>query len=115
MMNQTMRTFEYDDLFSGPSEVVALPVTAEKGQVLLRGTIVAIENGKIKAIGTAGEDAKLYGIAAEQVDAEERDVETTVYVSGTFNPLALLTGGEQAVDELEVSLRELGIYLKSTY
>lgn len=115
MTNQSTRTFEYDDLFAGPSEIVALPATVEKGQVLLRGTIVAIDNGKVKAIGTAGEDAKLYGIAAEEVDATDKDTETTIYMSGTFNPTALLTGGEQEVENLEIALRELGIYLKTTY
>lgn len=111
-VNTGVAAFNYDDLLAS-TDAKTLPAIA-KDTVLLRGTIVALGEEGIVPIADA-EDGKVYGIAAEDVDATEEKAHTVVYVAGTFNRDALVTGGEKKVEELETEMRDIGLFIRDTY
>ena len=72
---------------------------------------VLIADGKVKPIAapaSAG-TAVLYGITADSADANK---EVPVYLTGEFFADGLVLPNNVSVDDVEVPLRNLGIFLK---
>lgn len=101
---------------SEPSYFVAgatIPITAAvktAGAALLAHTPVLIaEDGTVTPVADKANLTSIYGIAAE---ATEKDKEAVVYLTGEFFADALaLPDGITAAD-VEVALRNIGIFLK---
>lgn len=102
----------------------AIPVTAKGIRIasgegkLKRGTLLGIsEDGTYKRTDTTdGAPEKQIGadcILADDVDATEAEVVASAYVSGTFNPDAIILPNGKNVTDHETELRQLGIYLKA--
>lgn len=81
-----------------------------------RGEVVVLDgDGKLAKITVDGENpytvttTGLYGIVADDADAEE---EAVVYLTGAFFGDALILPEHATVADVEVPLRELGIFVK---
>lgn len=81
-----------------------------------RGEVVVLDgDGKLAKITVGGDDpytvttTGLYGIVADDADAEE---EAVVYLTGAFFGDALILPEHATVADVEVPLRELGIFVK---
>lgn len=81
-----------------------------------RGEVVVLDgDGKLAKITVGGDDpytvttTGLYGIVADDADAEE---EVVVYLTGAFFGDALILPEHATVADVEVPLRELGIFVK---
>ncbi len=112
-MNLAKQTFstEPDYLIAGPAEIItAVKTTAA---ALKRGAPVVLNaEGKLAAITVAGGTVTttgLYGIMAEDAKSGE---ESIVYLSGEFFADALVLPDGATAANVEVALRNLGIFLK---
>ncbi len=82
-----------------------------------RGTVAVLNNdGELALISVSGSEGSytvntsgLYGIVADDVEAEE---EAVVYLTGAFFGDALKLPANATLADVEVPLRELGIFLK---
>lgn len=105
---------------------MAIPVTSKgikvaKGEgKLKRGTLMGpAGDGTYKRTDTAdgeGENAVIIGadcILTDDVDATEKEVVTTAYVSGRFNAGAIILPDGKNISVHETTLRQLGIYLRA--
>ena len=77
-------------------------------------TPVLIEGGKVKPVADAAGAGQavltgLYGITA---DSAEADKEVPIYLTGEFFAAGLVLPKNVSVDDVEVPLRNLGIFLK---
>lgn len=75
---------------------------------------VLIEGGKVKPVAAAAGEGQavltgLYGITA---DSAEADKEVPIYLTGEFFAAGLVLPKNVSVDDVEVPLRNLGIFLK---
>ena len=75
---------------------------------------VLIEGGKVKPVADAAGAGQavltgLYGITA---DSAEADKEVPIYLTGEFFAAGLVLPKNVSVDDVEVPLRNLGIFLK---
>ena len=75
---------------------------------------VRIEGGKVKPVADAAGAGQavltgLYGITA---DSAEADKEVPIYLTGEFFAAGLVLPKNVSVDDVEVPLRNLGIFLK---
>ena len=75
---------------------------------------VLIEGGKVKPVAAAAGAGQavltgLYGITADSADA---DKEVPIYLTGEFFAAGLVLPKNVSVDDVEVPLRNLGIFLK---
>lgn len=106
---------KYDNLFAGDAEVITEALTINKGEVIPRFSIIAI-NADGKGVTPAKEDdtLKLYGILAEDVNATDKDIESVVYLSGEFNSNTVIVPEGHTLEDFKVGLREIGIYLKES-
>ena len=103
--------FVYDALPASPIGLVTLPVTVAKGETLLKGTLVTMVEGEVKALDGA-EGAEVYGIIATDVDAVEEEQGAVVYVEGTFNKEQLIA---EDVDAHLPAMRKIGLHVRSEY
>lgn len=113
----TLGEFEHDNLFAGGVQpVVTEEILLKQGELYLRGTVVSRDSdGKAVIVDSSvPATAKPYGILTDNIDATEEDVPSTVYLTGEFNPNALIFGGTDTVETHKVALREMGIFLKNT-
>ena len=112
-MDLAKKTFstQPDYLVAGVAEIVT--ATKETAAALERGAVVALNgDGKLAAItvadGAVTTDG-LYGIMAEAAGAGEDGI---VYLSGEFFADELVLPAGMAAADVEVALRNIGIYLK---
>ena len=104
-MDLAKKTFstQPDYLIAGNAEIVT--AVKEASAALKRGAPVVLNSdGKLAAITTG-----LYGILAEDVASGEDGI---VYLSGEFFADALVLPANATAADVEVPLRNLGIYLK---
>lgn len=83
---------------------------------VVRGEVVALNaDGKLAKITVEGDDpytvttTGLYGVVADDAEAEK---ETVVYLTGSFFGDALVLPEHATVADVEVPLRNLGIFVK---
>lgn len=112
-MNLEKQTFSTapDYLIAGPAEIVtAVKTTAAD---LKRGEPVVLNaGGKLGAVTVANDAVTttgLYGIMAEDAKSGEEGI---VYLSGEFFADALVLPDGATTDDVEIALRNLGIFLK---
>lgn len=116
-MDLAKKTFstQPDYLIAGNAEIVT--AVKEASAALKRGAPVVLNrDGKLAAISVSGSNAPytvtttdLYGILAEDVASDEDGI---VYLSGEFFADALVLPANATAADVEVPLRNLGIYLK---
>lgn len=116
-MDLAKKTFstQPDYLIAGNAEIVT--AVKEASAALKRGAPVVLNSdGKLAAISVSGSSAPytvtttgLYGILAEDVASGEDGI---VYLSGEFFVDALVLPANATAADVEVPLRNLGIYLK---
>lgn len=115
-MDLAKKTFstQPDYLIAGNAEIVT--AVKEASAALKRGAPVVLNDGKLAAISVSGSSAPytvtttgLYGILAEDVASGEDGI---VYLSGEFFADALVLPANATAADVEVPLRNLGIYLK---
>lgn len=108
----------------------AIPLTVKgivvaKGEgVLKRGTLLGIAHDKKHKRsdttetyeGKSGSTTDTIGvdcILCDDIDATDKDVVTTGYISGEINRDAVILPEEKSIDAHEQELRKLGLYIKS--
>ena len=116
-MDLAKKTFstQPDYLIAGTAEIVT--AAKEAAAALKRGAPVVLNSdGKLAAISVSGSSAPytvtttgLYGILAEDADTGEEGI---VYLSGEFFADALVLPEHATVEDVEIPLRNLGIFLK---
>ena len=116
-MDLAKKTFstQPDYLIAGTAEIVT--ATKEVGSAALkRGAPVVLgEDGKLAAVKVSGsgtytvDTTGLYGILADDADTGEEGI---VYLSGEFFADALVLPEHATVADVEIPLRNLGIFLK---
>lgn len=120
-MDLAKKTFstQPDYLIAGNAEIVT--AVKEASTALKRGAPVVLSDGKLAAISVSGSSVSgssapytvtttgLYGILAEDVASGEDGI---VYLSGEFFADALVLPANATAADVEVPLRNLGIYLK---
>lgn len=116
-MDLAKKTFstQPDYLIAGNAEIVT--AVKEASAALKRGAPVVLNSdGKLTAISVSGSSAPytvtttgLYGILAEDAASGEDGI---VYLSGEFFADALVLPANATAADVEVPLRNLGIYLK---
>lgn len=116
-MDLAKKTFstQPDYLIAGNAEIVT--AVKEASAALKRGAPVVLNSdGKLAAISVSGSSAPytvtttgLYGILAEDVASGEDGI---VYLSGEVFADALVLPANATAADVEVPLRNLGIYLK---
>lgn len=115
-MDLAKKTFstQPDYLIAGNAEIVT--AVKEASTALKRGAPVVLSDGKLAAISVSGSSdpytvttTGLYGILAEDVASGEDGI---VYLSGEFFADALVLPANATAADVEVPLRNLGIYLK---
>ena len=115
-MDLAKKTFstQPDYLIAGNAEIVT--AVKKASATLKRGAPVVLSDGKLAAISVSGNSAPytvtttdLYGILAEDVASGEDGI---VYLSGEFFADALVLPANATAADVEVPLRNLGIYLK---
>lgn len=116
-MDLAKKTFstQPDYLIAGTAEIVT--GTKEVGDTALkRGAPVVLNaTGKLEAVKVEGSGSYtvktdgLYGILAEDADTGEEGI---VYLSGEFFADALVLPEHATVADVEIPLRNLGIFLK---
>ena len=116
-MDLAKKTFstQPDYLIAGNAEIVT--AVKEASAALKRGAPVVLNSdGKLAAISVSGSSAPdtvtptgLYGILAEDAASGEDGI---VYLSGEFFADALVLPANANAADVEVPLRNLGIYLK---
>ena len=115
-MDLAKKTFstQPDYLIAGNAEIVT---AVKKASVALkRGAPVVLSDGKLADISVSGSSdhytvttTGLYGILAEDVASGKDGI---VYLSGEFFADALVLPANATAADVEVPLRNLGIYLK---
>lgn len=115
-MDLERKNFSYapDYLIADGAEINTAVKVASVGVV--RGEVVVLNgDGKLAKIIVSGDDpytvttTGLYGIVADDAAAEE---ETVVYLTGAFFGDALVLPENATVADVEVPLRNLGIFVK---
>lgn len=115
-MDLTKKTFSTapDYLIAGNAEIVT--AVKDAAADLKRGAPVVLDgSGKLAAISVSGsgsytvDTTGLYGIMAEDAAYGEEGI---VYLSGEFFADALVLPEHATVADVEVPLRNLGIFLK---
>lgn len=115
-MDLAKKTFstQPDYLIAGNAEIVT--AVKKASAALKRGAPVVLNSdGKLAAISVSGSapytvtTTGLYGILAEDVASGEDGI---VYLSGEFFADALVLPANATAADVEVPLRNLGIYLK---
>jgi len=108
-MDLEKKTFstQPDYLIAGNAEIVT--ATKQAAAAVQRGTVAALNaEGKVEAV-TADTTAAIYGIVAEAAEAGE---DAIVYLSGQFFADALVLAEGVTAADVEVALRNIGIFLK---
>lgn len=99
----------------------------KRGSLIMRGTDRAGYIAGAAATVTAGEgedaaaspmDMQVYGILTDDTDtgddASGDNIPAVTYMTGVFNPAAILLSGEDAdISAYEKELKDVGIYLRS--
>lgn len=116
-MDLAKKTFSTtpDYLIAGGAEINTAVKVASVA--VKRGAVVVLDgDGKLAIPTVSGEPDSytvdttgLYGIAADDAEAEE---EVVVYLTGAFFGDALVLPENATVADVEVPLRELGIFVK---
>ena len=116
-MDLERKTFstEPDYLIAGGAEINTAVKVASVA--VTRGTVVKLdESGELALLTVSGSTGSytvdtegLYGIVADDAEAEE---EAVVYLTGVFFGDALVLPENATVANVEVPLRELGIFVK---
>ena len=116
-MDLERKTFstEPDYLIAGGAEINTAVKAASVA--VQRGAVVRLdESGKLALLTVSGgpeeytvDTTGLYGIAADDAQAEE---EVVVYLTGAFFSDALVLPENATVADVEVPLRNLGIFVK---
>lgn len=115
-MNLTVEKYscETEHLIAGAT----IPITTavkETAEAIRKGAVVALNaEGKVKTItaasGGSGADTNgIYGIASEDFKSGE---EAVIYLSGEFFADAVVLPVKVTAADVEIPLRNIGIYLK---
>lgn len=115
-VNLTVEKFsnETEHLIAGTT----IPITTavkEAAEAVSKGAVVVLDTtGKVKAItaasgGTGAETNGIYGIASEDFKSGE---EAVIYLSGEFFADAVVLPNKVTAADVEIALRNIGIYLK---
>lgn len=70
---------------------------------------VILADGKVSAVASASALAGLYGITA---DSAAKDADAVIYLTGEFFKSGLVLPDGVTADDVEVPLRNIGIFLK---
>lgn len=103
----------YDNLFAKADGDVMTGsgVIASGAGVLSRGTVMAMDGGKLVVMNTGKTP---YGILCDDVDASAADTVAEVYLSGCFNKGALIVAEGYELTAADVQeLRKGGIFVEN--
>ena len=107
-----------DNLIAGESDVIAIAGTVVSGAgVLGRGAVLGkiTATGQYALVNKAGTDdgrRTAAVILAEDVDATDGAIVTSIYIRGEFNENALTFGGTDTAADHKATLQGLGIVLR---
>jgi len=110
-MNLAPQTFEAKtEYFEAGTDIPIMTAGKIAAAAIKAHQVVKIsaENGKVSPIAAAG-DTGIYGIAYEDAAAEETAV---VALTGEFFADALVLPGSVKPENVELALRNIGIFLK---
>lgn len=108
--------YEPDNLWAGMGFVAgkSMPGLLAQGESVVRGTILTMVSGKLKAVTTKTQT--VYGIAVEAATATDGDLEIPVIVQGELNAKALKTGtvtDSSTVADYLVEARNVGLIFRN--
>lgn len=83
--------------------------TKTAGAALAAHTPVILANGKVTAVASKDNLTGLYGITA---DSAENNKDAVIYLTGEFFADELVLPSGITADDIEVALRNIGIFLK---
>lgn len=108
-MDLQKKTFstQPDYLIAGNAEIVT--ATKEAAAAVQRGTVATLDADGKAAVVTADTTAAVYGIVAEAAEVGEPAI---IYLSGEFFADALVLPEGMTAADVEVALRNIGIFLK---
>jgi hypothetical protein len=118
-MSVTHSNFTPDNLIAGDFPIVIDSAILEKGEVLLRGSLLGKKSKTGNTLVLSDMDGRnryeqLYGILAEDCDASEEDSGCVVYLCGEFNQRAVIFGEGLTPDKTKEQLRAMSIYLRDS-
>lgn len=115
LLNKLAYTMEKDKLIydaKHPIDVITVPltITADTDGVIRRGQLVDCADGAYSVHAAGGEAS---AIVAEDTSyaADDTEITTVVYISGSFRASEVVADPEIDVADIE-TLRDKGIYLK---
>lgn len=111
--------FTPDNLIAGETQTVCDIVTIASGALLSRGAVLgkvtATGKYKLSASGASDGSQVATAILAEKTDATSADVtNVAVYIKGEFSSNALSFGVGHSLTSVKDTLKDNGIYIKTT-
>lgn len=84
----------------------------------IAGTTATVTDGEGDSAKTSPMEMEVYGILTDDTDtgddASGDNIPAVTYITGVFNPAAILLSGEDAdINAYEKELKDVGIYLRS--
>ncbi len=110
-----------DKLFAGTAVPPLMGFAEiEKGQgILKRGTLIGKgADGKFYVLGSSvaadSDEADIvpYGVLADEVDTADKNIDTSVYLTGIFNRSAVFVAEGADISDYEHEFRKLSIYFE---
>lgn len=109
-MDLARKTFSYEpEYFIAGTNIRIATAVKEAGTNLSAHTPVLLAEGKVTPVAEAAKLTGLYGVTAEAAKSGE---DAIIYLSGEFFADALVLPAGMTAADVEVPLRNLGIYLK---
>lgn len=114
---KTEGTYSSDTLIEGSFDCTATKkVTMKAGAAYQRGALIGritATNKWVLSTAAAADGSEMpRAILADDVDATAADTEGMAYLSGSFNPDAMIFGAGHTANSVEDGLRDLNIYLR---
>lgn len=97
------------DYFIAGNAIGITTATKEAGADLAAHTPVILSDGKVTAVASKDALTGLYGITADSAASGE---DAVIYLTGEFFAENLVLSGSLTADDVEVALRNIGIFLK---
>ncbi len=109
-MDLARKTFSCEpEYFIAGTNIRIAAAVKEAGADLSAHTPVLLAEGKVTPVAEAAKLTGLYGVTAEAAESGE---DAIIYLSGEFFADALVLPAGMTAADVEVPLRNLGIYLK---